>query len=132
MRLLAAGFSLIELMIVVSIVGILAMIAIPSYHHYTQRARFAEVIVATEPYKIAIAVALQTGTAITDLSLGTHDIPTAPKSTKNLASIQIENGIITATASDLADKATYLLKPNSDGSIWTVSGSCLKNGLCHA
>ena len=128
----ALGFSLIELMIVVSIISILAMIAIPSYQNYTQRARFAEVITATEPFKIAVALALQQGVPISELSNGKSGIPPSPKSTKNLAGIQVESGVITATASELAGNATYTLKPNAEGNEWTVGGTCIKNGLCHA
>lgn len=128
----AAGFSLIELMIVVAIIGILAMIAVPSYQTYTQRARFAEVISAADIYKTAVALALQQGATATELTAGTHGIPPEPKSSKNLASLKVENGIITATATDLAANATYILKPNPDGSAWTISGTCVKNGFCNA
>jgi len=125
------GFSLIELMIVVSLISILAMIAIPSYQNYTQRARFAEVISVSQAFKTAIAIALQQGVAMAEITNGTHGIPNEPKATKNLASLKVENGIITAIATDIASNATYILKPNSDGSNWTISGSCIKLGFCH-
>lgn len=124
------GFSLIELMIVVAIIGILTVIAVPSYQNYTQRARFAEVIAAADPYKTAISLALQQGDPLAELNNGAHGIPASPAGTKNLASLKVEKGIITATATTLANNATYILKPNSDGSAWTIDGTCLTTGLC--
>jgi prepilin-type N-terminal cleavage/methylation domain-containing protein len=124
------GFSLIELMIVVTIMGILCSLAIPSYQNYTARARFAEVIMAAQPFKTAIALALQTGMEPAELNLGAHGIPTAPAPSKNLAALNVENGVITAVATVAANNASYVLKPNADGSRWTISGSCIKAGLC--
>lgn len=48
------GFTLIELMITITIVGILASIAIPAYQDYTRRARYSEIVLATSAYKTAI------------------------------------------------------------------------------
>lgn len=124
------GFSLIELMIVVTIIGILSVIAIPSYQNYTQRARFAEVVAATEPFKTAVSIALQEGEHAADLNNGTHGIPAAPSATKNLASLKVEKAVIVAAGTDVTGSATYILTPNVDGSNWVVSGTCLATGLC--
>lgn len=127
-----AGFSLIELMIVVAIIGILAVIAIPSYQNYAQRARFSEVIAATETFKLAVSLALQQGMALADLANGANGIPAEPASTKNLASVKVENGVITATATAIASGNTYVLRPNADGSAWTIEGTCIVAGFCNS
>jgi type IV pilus assembly protein PilA len=126
------GSSLIELMIVIGIMGILTAIALPCYQNYTARARFAEIISATEPFKIAIAIALQTGANIEELSSGKTGIPASPNPTKNLASIKVKNGIITATGSQLVNNNTYILRPDKDGTNWSASGTCIINGICNA
>lgn len=125
------GFSLIELMIVIAIIGILSVIAIPSYQQYTQRARFTEVITTTEPYKTAIAIALQQGESLAELTINTHGIPPAPPPTQNLASLTVDKGVITATATEAASGTTLILRPNEDGSLWTIDGTCVNAGLCH-
>lgn len=126
------GFSLIELMIVVAIIGILAVIAIPSYQNYTKRARFTEVMAATAPFKTAVSLALQQGERLAELNNGAHGIPPEPASTKHLASLNVEKGIIVAASTETAGNATYILKPNADGSAWTVDGTCISAGLCPA
>lgn len=130
MRKHSYGFSLIELMIVVAIIGILSVIAIPSYQGYTKRARYAEVISATQPFKLAISLALQTGANASELKSGIHGIPASPKSTKNLASISVKNGIITAVGTTTVENKTYILKPDAEGNNWIVDGTCIGTGFC--
>ena len=56
------GFTLIELMIVVAIVGILAAVALPAYQDYTKRARMSEVVLAASACRTAISEVYQTAT----------------------------------------------------------------------
>lgn len=125
------GFTLIELMIVVAIIGILAMMAMPTYRQYTERARFAEVISTASVYQTAVALALQTGDPPDELTTGTHGIPPAPPRTKNLAELSVSKGVITAIGTDAAGNATYILKPAHDGSSFAIGGTCITMGFCN-
>lgn len=124
------GFSLIELMVVVAIVGILAALAVPSYQHYIAKAKFSEVMTATEPYKLAVSLDLQEGIPMSELQSGTQDIPIFSETTENLANISVATGVITATATESLQSSTYILTPNAEGTQWTVSGTCQTNAYC--
>ncbi len=124
------AFTLIELLVVIAIIGILTAIALPSYKGYLMRARFSEVIIATTPFKTAIAIALEDGITMSELNSGNYNIPNSPPATENLASVTVDQGIITATATERASGDSYILTPDSEGAQWQISGSCLKDGLC--
>ena len=125
-----SGFTLLELLIAIAIVGILSAIALPTYRHYTERARFSGVIIAAEPFRTAVSIALQEGDTKPNLNTGENGIPEAPSADKNLASLAVKKGIITAKSTKAAGGYTYILTPNDDGTQWVTSGSCVKAGLC--
>jgi len=65
MKFLQKGFTLIELMIVIAIIGILAAVALPAYNNYTDKARYSEMVMAVAPMKTALSVCAQQGECTT-------------------------------------------------------------------
>ncbi|KAF7772028.1 type IV pilus assembly protein PilA [Pseudoalteromonas citrea] len=131
------GFTLIELMIVVAIIGILAAVALPAYENYSNRARFAEAVLAVTPSKTAVELAIQTKSPekIDDLNSAVLGIPAAITATTTAHGVAVAKGVITVTwksdGSALAG-VTYTLTAGGvkPPVAWTQGGTCLTSGLC--
>lgn len=118
---LIEGFTLIELMIVIAIVGILATLAVPTYQNYMVRSRVSEALNFAETAKTAVSETMMTNggeAPATNEDAGFQF--TAP--TDNVQNVMIgENGVITITTTDDAGDGTFSMTPNyKDGQVtWT-------------
>ncbi len=150
METIQKGFTLIELMIVVAIIGILAAVAIPSYQTYTKKAKFSEVVQAITPFKLAVEECVMDSTCISGTAIvGVNSVsgfPSNAGSSGYVASVTVDDaGVISSTATTILDvtgsaAAKFILKPSlsntgvggSDKVIWSTdpSSTCLAAGLC--
>jgi type IV pilus assembly protein PilA len=149
------GFTLIELMIVVAIIGILAAVAIPAYSNYTKKAKFTEVVMSTQAIKSAVEVCASDLGGLTGCTAGTQGIPAdigsaaaagaTPNAGKYILTVTTGSGTNTSgiltpgviyagaiTGLGLAGE-TYILTPafsSVTGVTWTSSGTCIGANIC--
>jgi type IV pilus assembly protein PilA len=126
MKTIQKGFTLIELMIVVAIIGILAAVALPAYQDYTIRAKVSELVLGASAFRTAVTEKYQT-----DQVLGTSGVGlTVTAGGKITAGSVADTGVITIngdnTATSVGTAVTVVLTPttNAAGSLsWTCAGS---------
>jgi type IV pilus assembly protein PilA len=128
MKRVQQGFTLIELMIVVAIIGILAAVALPAYQDYTRRAKVSEVILAASACRTTVTEVVQSATSLPPAQWGCES---ASATSQYVASIAVSNAAVITVTSQAIPGVTGTITLTPQGSItpggaitgWTCAGT---------
>ena len=138
MKQMQKGFTLIELMIVVAIIGILAAVAIPAYQDYVKKSRFQDIVSSAAALETAISLCMNENAGDATLcdtiaKLGITTLTNSKEATTALA-VTATTAAVTATAGAPAGGYTYVRTPTlaagATAITWTQSGTCLAAKAC--
>jgi len=125
MKTLQKGFTLIELMIVVAIIGILAAIALPAYQDYTIRAKVSELVLAASGFRTSVTEKAQTDASIASAGVGL----TVTAVGKITSGTVTDGGTITiggsGAATSVGTVVTIVLTPSysTNTVVWSCTGA---------
>ncbi|MGL4767040.1 MAG: pilin [Formosimonas sp.] len=128
------GFTLLELLVVIAVIGVLASLAVPRFQNQLRKARFVEVVNAAAPYKTGVELCYQRNVSLVNCNTGNNGVPPALTAANGVvASVEVASGTITATGTADVGAETYVITPTptvDQGLTWAQRGTCRAKNLC--